>query len=843
MPGIAPSTDPDVPGPTGGSGGLDQRDLQSRAGALTLEQKVRLLTGADFCSLHAEPAAGLRRIVVSDGPAGVRGERWDERDSSANTPSPTALAASWDEALVAEIGGLLAFEARRKGVDVLLAPTLNLQRTPYGGRHFECFSEDPLLAAQIGVAFVRGVQSGGVAACAKHFIANDSETQRMTLDVRLDERTLRELYLPPFEAAVKQASVWTVMASHNRVNGQSMTESNLLRELLRGELGFEGLVMSDWEATRSTEASARAALDLVMPGPGGPWGAALLAAVRSGAVDEAAIDEKVLRLLGLAARIGALEGASAAPARAYDGGEIAALLRRGAAAGFVLVSNRDGLLPLDPAPLRRLAVIGANAASARTLGGGSATVFPPYTVSPLQGLRAALSPGVAVGHSPGPLTSARIPVARSPWLRTPDGKDGVEVRFVGHDGRILDSEHRQGCAFNWSRAEIDHDGTLERIVVRTVVRATQDGTYTVGASGIGHYRLSIGGQPAFDGRLEPTPGADLIEGLIVPPQTAHPVKLRSGQETDVVLVHEVGAAPGELGASFVRFQLNLLDPHGDDEQELARAAALAREVDVAVVVVGTTEEVESEGFDRASLALPGRQDELVARVAAANPNTIVVVNAGAPVLLPWADEVAAVLLAWFPGQEFGNALADVLLGAVEPGGRLPNTWPAAAVGLPSTLPVQGVLEYDERLRVGYRGSGQDIRVVRYPFGHGLGYSRWSYVSLEAPREAHGGEQVGVSVRLRNVGARRSREVVQLYARRPDSALERPIRWLVAFAGVYADPGEEVTVNLTLPSRAFAHWDVAARRWAVEPGRFELCAGTSSVALPLRVELELDRGPA
>ena len=289
---------------------VDERELAARVAGLSLEQKVRLLTGADFWSLHAEPAAGLRRLVVSDGPAGVRGERWDERETSANVPSPTALAATWDERLVEQIGRLLAFEARRKGVDVLLAPTVNLHRTPYGGRHFECFSEDPLLTARIGVAYVRGVQSGGVGATVKHVVANDSETQRTTLDARIDERALRELYLAPFEAIVREAGVWSAMAAYNGVNGDPMTESPLLRDVLHGEWGFDGVVMSDWFATRSTQASAGAALDLVMPGPDGPWGSALVAAVRGGEVDEATIDDKVVRILRLAARVGALEGSS-----------------------------------------------------------------------------------------------------------------------------------------------------------------------------------------------------------------------------------------------------------------------------------------------------------------------------------------------------------------------------------------------------------------------------------------------------------------------------------------------------------------------------------------------------
>src|SRR3954452_11028680 len=313
--------------------------LHERLSALSLEQKVLLLTGADFWSLYAEPAIGLRRVVMSDGPAGVRGELWDERDPSANVPSPTALAATWDAELIERLGRLLAFECRRKGVDVLLAPTVNLHRTPFGGRHFECFSEDPWLTAVIGTAYVRGLQSEGVAATVKHFVANDSETERFTLDAQVGERALRELYLAPFEA-ILAASPLAVMAAYNQVNGVTMTESPLLRDVLKDEWGWDGLVMSDWGAARSTEGAGNAALDLAMPGPSGPFGSALIAAVREGRVSEAAVDDKVLRLLRLAARVGALEGVEAPrAATAWSEDEVAAELRGCAAASFVLARN------------------------------------------------------------------------------------------------------------------------------------------------------------------------------------------------------------------------------------------------------------------------------------------------------------------------------------------------------------------------------------------------------------------------------------------------------------------------------------------------------------------------
>jgi beta-glucosidase len=813
---------------------LDRGDLAARTATLSLEQKVRLLTGADFWSLHPEPAVGLRRLVVSDGPAGVRGERWDERDTSANVPSPTALAASWDEALVEELGRLLAFECRRKGVDVLLAPTVNLHRTPYGGRHFECFSEDPLLTARIGVAYVRGLQRAGVGATVKHFVANDSETQRMTLDARVGERALRELYLAPFDAIVHEGGVWAVMAAYNGVNGQPMTESPLLRDILHDEWGFDGVVMSDWFATRTTAPSAGAALDLVMPGPAGPWGDALIAAVRAGEVDEATIDDKVVRILRLASRVGALDGSPADAAPEFGDAEVAAALRRAAAAGFVLARNEGAVLPLDRSALARVTVVGPNAAAARTLGGGSATVFPPYTVSPLDGLRAALGDAVEIEHGIGVTPSSRIPVAGPPWMHAPGGEPGVEVRFVAGDGTLLASEQRPGCAFTWM-GSFGHGLAIRdvaRVEVHTVVHAIDAGTYEVAGSGVGRYELSVGGEPVFDGELVLPPGADIVEGIMIPPQATHSVALGAGERVDVMLAHGVGSMTTDVGDLGVTFQLNLLPPHGRDDEEIERAVAMAGDADVAVVVVGTTAEVESEGFDRANLALPGRQDELVRRVAAANRNTVVVVNAGAPVLLPWAGEVAAILLAWFPGQEFGNALADVLLGLAEPGGRLPTSWPGSEDGLPSTQPADGTLTYDEGLFTGYRGYDRDGRMPHYPFGHGLGYTTWDYTSIDAP---DGGS---VTVRLRNTGPRRGREVVQVYASRDGGDVERPVRWLVGFATVDAEAGEDVTATVTVPPRAFEHWDVEAGRWAVEPGTFRLAAGPSSAAQPVSTEITI-----
>jgi beta-glucosidase len=824
---------------------MDEADLRSRVARLSLEQKVRLLTGADFWALYPEPEAGLRRVVLSDGPAGVRGETWDERDTSANVPSATALAATWDCDRVEAIGRLLAAEARRKGVDVLLAPTVNLHRTPFGGRHFECFSEDPLLTARIGVAYVRGLQTCGVGATVKHFIGNDSETERMTVDVRIDERTLRELYLAPFEAILRstevgQAGAWSVMASYNGVNGATMTESPLLRGILHDEWGYDGLVVSDWTAARSTEPAARAALDLAMPGPAsrfGRWGDALTEAVRAGQVDEALIDDKVLRILRLAARVGGLDDAVPVSPAPVD---IPRELRATGAASFVLARNEGSLLPLGRPGLGRVAIIGPNAEVARTLGGGSATVFPPYTVSPLDGLRAA---GLDVAFAPGALGHLRTSAARAPWLLRPDGSGpGAEVRFFSSSGEFVGSEQRDAAVFRWMNGfgSAGASEEIARLEISCVIRATEAGVYQLGVSGLGQFRLLADETEVFDETLAMREGADPGEILMAPPQRLAPLELAAGQSVAVRIEHDVLSSPMAGFGTFV--QINLEVPHGTDDEEMEAAVALAAGSDVAVVVVGTTAEVESEGFDRPSLALPGRQDELVRRVAAANPRTVAVVNSGAPVLLPWADEVAAVLLTWFGGQEYGHALADVLLGDAEPGGRLPTTWPASQDGLPSTQPVDGVLSYTEGLFIGYRGYDRDGREPLFPFGHGQGYTTWSYDSITvdcAPEnlaEPPGAAGVAVCVEVRNTGSRPGREIVQVYASRPDSAVERPAKWLAGFAAVDAGPGETVNVGILLPERAFQHW--ADGGWTLEAGTFTLAAGSSSASLPLTASVTL-----
>ncbi len=805
-------------------GALEER-IDRAVADLDLAAKVRLLTGASMWRTHAEPAVGLGALVMSDGPVGVRGESWDERDPSVTAPSPTALGATWDPDLVREVAAVLAAECRRKGVDVLLAPTINLHRSPLGGRHFEAYSEDPVLTGVLGTAFVRGVQDAGVAATAKHYVANDSETERFTLDARLDERTLHELYLAPFEHLVREGGAWVVMSAYSGVNGSPMTCSPLLAEPLKGSWGFDGLVVSDWTAVRTTEESARAAQDLVMPGPDAVWGDRLVAAVEAGRVPEEAVDDKVRRLLRLAARVGRWGGAVPdrpvpdRPAPPPD--RAAAVLRRAAAAGAVLLRNEGGALPL-PA-VRRLAVLGPGAAEARVLGGGSAEVNPHYVVSPLEGLRAALGPDVDVVHAAGVAGRGPAALVAGDVVEPDAGGPGLRVRFLDAQGRVVDSQRRLSGRLVWAPDEVPPHATTIEVAAR--LRADVAGTWRVGVAGTGRYAMAVGGRTVYDGVLAVETDDEPATAL-APPWWTVPVEFARGERVDLLVRHEVGTAA--YGASVT---LGAVRPARDDAEELAAAVAAAAAADAAVVVVGTTGEIESEGFDRASLALPAGQDELVSAVARANPRTVVVVNSGGPVAMPWFSDVPAVLLSWFPGQEGGNAIADVLLGRVEPGGRLPTTWAVHEADVPvlDTRPAAGRLEYAEGLHVGYRAWLRSGRAPAGWFGAGLGYTTWEFLGAALPAALGPDEPLRVRVALRNTGSRPGGEVVQVYLSRPGSAVERPARWLAGFARVEADPGADVEVDVVVPHRAVEHWDGG---WRTEPGPVAVHVGRSAVDTPL-----------
>ena len=817
----------------------DESSLVSR---LTLEQKVRLLTGADSWTLHSMSAIGLRPMVLSDGPAGVRGVRFDAGNPSTSLPCPVALAATWDERLIHDIALALGHEARSKGVDVLLGPTVNIVRTPLSGRGFECFSEDPLLTSRMAVAFVRGVQEAGVGATAKHYVANDSETDRRSYDARISQTVLRELYLPPFEACVVEADVAMVMAAYNSVNGATMTANQtLLRGLLKAEWEFPGVVVSDWSATRTTVPSALAGLDLVMPGPRGPWGDLLLSAVRAGSVPESEIDDKVSRLIQLARRTGALNGfvdghtpppLAAGPPALID----PELLREVTARSFVLLTNRRGLLPLRSGSVEKLALIGPNAIDPQTQGGGSVRVLSVAGPGLADALRDSLDTLVSVDQ--GCLTSATIAVPVDGTLHDPvSGETGIRLEIRAADGTVVHDARFPTSVVTW------WDGLPEavhlpgaQVVMRARYRAGVSGTHVLGAAGVGVLRVFVDGSLVAEATtLTPR---DSVEALSRPPEVRVPVQLEAGREVEIRVEHRPNSRGHQAGFSTMRLGVM---PLLEDDSLIDEAVMAAAAADVAVVVVGSADGTESEGYDRDTMVLSGRQDELVRRVAAANTNTVVVVNSGMPVLMPWADEVAAIIQVWFPGQAFGEALADSLRGAVEPGGRLPVSVPRAEADSPvlRAHPEAGELNYNEGLLVGYRGYDRSGTEPLFCFGHGLGYTDWGYESIVAAAESIGpGQDLDLVVTVRNSGKRAGRDVVQVYLEGQDDDPSRPLRVLAAFTSVGAEPGEQVEARLRVPARLFARFDEVQRDWVWHPRTYKVHAGRSSRDLRLSTQVVL-----
>ena len=825
-------------------------DVEALLGALTLEEKAALTAGGDLFSTSPVERLGIPRVNVTDGPNGARGQAYPGIGGDASTciPCGSALGATWDPELVQRLGALVGAECLDRGCRGLLAPTVNLHRSPLAGRNFECFSEDPLLSGRLAAAYIRGVQSQGVFATVKHFVGNEAEYERNSISSVIDDRTLRELYLVPFELAVREGGVLAIMTAYNRLNGRWLTEqAGYLMEILRGEWGFEGFVMTDWFAVADSATSLASGLDLEMPGPGRALGTGIAALVRDGTVREADLDAAVRRLLGGFARSGALN----APTPAAEPNELQPgdreLIRRAAAEATVLLRN-DGVLPLDAGTLRRVAVVGDHARTPRIQGGGSARVVERPVTSPVAALSSALGPGVDVVFARGcEVDRSATPLGRS-VLQAPDGFD-VEV-FEGLD---LSGDVVHHASLNELRLLVFNAGVQGyppedwSMRVRGTVVPAESGLFEVALAQSGRARLLVDGKLVLDGFENPPPpgGSDFFG--FASQELVGTIELVAGSPVEVVVEY----ARLEAMLAGVRVGFRTVDVDGLLENAVQAAAG----ADVAVVFVGTTHEWETEGRDRTTLQLPGRQDDLVRRVAAANPRTVVVVNAGAPVDLSWAGDVGAVLQCWFGGEEMAPAVADILAGTTEPGGRLPTTLPLRLEHSPShdNFPGEnGELRYGEGLFMGYRGFEHRCLQPRYAFGHGLGYTRFELgqPTLSADTFTPGGD-LTVSVEVRNAGSRAGSEVVQCYVAPAASRLPRPPKELKAFARVQLEPGQSTVVELHLDDRSFAYWDpgqqdwdaVAARftqispqlvsqdrrtaGWQVDPGDYDIFVGRSS----------------
>ncbi|WP_421846708.1 glycoside hydrolase family 3 C-terminal domain-containing protein [Novosphingobium sp.] len=750
---------------------------------LTLDQAALLTAGAAMWATPAVPDAGIPSFTMSDGPMGIASGKVDERDIARLSPCATALGASWDVDLARRVGTLVGQEAVGRGIDIVLAPNINLARSPLAGRAFEYFSEDPLLAGVLGAAWIGGLQSTGTGSCAKHLVCNDSETARDTMNVQVDERTLREVYLLPFEFAAS-AGCAGMLAAYNRVNGHYCAEQHhVLTQVVKGEWGYPGVIMSDWFGTHSTAPTLAAGLDLEMPGPARFLGTKAAAAVAEGALAEARVQDAAMRVANAALRV---TGTKTQPLAETA---ITALLEEAAAAGMVLLKNEGALLPLDPARIGTLAVIGPNAAAPCFQGGTFAKIsVRPDLASPIDAIRARFAPHCKVLFEPGVDPAPRLPLM--PVTPAHDSGDGCArgmtlEYFASPDcsGQPLTRETRDTNSLVWFAGMHDQ----APFAVGGSIRAS--GRFTAEKAGIHRFHLGATGvsRMLVDGRAVLTttecPPGDTMGVLKAGDSESAPVDLAAGQTVDVVAEFTF------TGARVHGLWYGIRAP-GSGEELLAAAVAAARAADAVVLIVGETSDSSVESKDRADTHLAAGQLELIARVTAANPRVAVITNVGHAYDALWEDKAAAHLATWYPGEGFAAALAGVLAGDSEPGGRMPVTIARAEADYPAfTLQpdADGSLPYSDRTRIGYRG----IASARHTLGAGQGYARFAWTAAEATPG-------GVAVTVTNLSDRPGAEVVQVYRDSPETTL-------IGLAKVHLAPGEAQRVQVTLPRRRFMVW--------------------------------------
>jgi beta-glucosidase len=737
---------------------------------------------------------------------------------------------------VREIGELLGREVVAKGARVHLAPTINLHRTPIGGRNFECMSEDPYLTAITAREYVLGVQSQGVASCIKHFVGNDTEFERMTIDSQIDERTLREMYLLPFEHAVRDAQVMSIMTSYNRVNGPYAADSTwLLRDVLRGEWNFDGMVVSDWFGLHSTVEGVVAGLDLEMPGPTLHRGDALVAAVERGEVSADLVRDCARNILNLMERTGGTDVPPGPEISRTDADDMATL-RRASSSAMVLLRNESiadaPVLPLDVRGVTSIAVLGPNASRGMVQGGGSAHVTPTRASHPLDAITERLGSSVRIEHSAGCNINKKLPEIDARLLQNVSldyYRDPAEL----DDAKSVPAESGTTGVFRliWAGDPLNRREPNFAFGARLAAQLTPDqtGEWVFSIESVAPVRVIIDGVIVLDNADVPAGGSFFGMGK---PETLVTINLEAGRTYSFVI--ELRHTP--TGAGLSGLTIGAMGPQLENMME--EAISIAATCDVSIVVVGTNDDWESEGWDRDTIALPGEQDALVAEIAKVSKRTIVVVNAGSPVSMPWLDDVEAVIYVWFPGQEFGDALVDLLVGDVEPSGRLPVTLPRRLEDTPAFEHHpgrNGVAKYLEGRLIGYRWYDTVGREPMFPFGFGLGYADVKII------DASKSGTHGVDVAIRNESTRAGVQVVQVYAHRKDRdglPSDEPDQKLVGYARVKVAAKGTTMLHIDIDPDAYRMWDPEISAWAQWAGNVELRVGTSSRHIAHRIAITL-----
>ncbi|KAH7139922.1 glycoside hydrolase superfamily [Dactylonectria estremocensis] len=822
--------------------------------SLTLDEKVKLLAGAAIFETAAIPEKGIPSVKFTDGPNGTRGPAMDGNTAAACFPAACSVAATFDVVIARNVGHALGEEAVGKGASCLLAPTVCIHRHPLGGRNFESYSEDPFLSGRLGAQMIRGVQSHGVAATIKHFVANEQETARFTVNEKISQRALREIYLRPFEIAIKESSPWAVMTAYNHVNGTHCDANDwLLKDVLRGQWGWQGLVMSDWGGTNTVAEGLRAGLDLEMPGPPRARKMAhVSAALDRGTLTVSEIDDRVRTLLRFLDQVGAFAKIPEPLPQAVDRPEHRALIRDAGARGIVLLKNEGGLLPITPSSVagKTIALIGF-AKDCLAHGGGSAAVNAHYKITPWEGLKAALGNEIQLVYAKG-TTRERLlsPITKGGpcgEVTGLDGQPGFSRVFYDKDGVSEVSTLHGHSTSSYSPIGTQESlwKTLE-IIGNFIPQET--GNHYLAFSGVGPTQLYIdnelisnqsGNCPdpmgAFFGAASEDEFTMYLEG-----GRPYRLKIRSSPPVNVGLEILEGRTGMRLGFSL----------QSEHEADLVgEAAALAAQADLAIVFTGHDSQWETEGLDQHGFHLPrnGSQDAMVQAVVAANKKTVVVNSTGVAIAMPWLDQVPAILQAWFPGQESGNAISDVLTGVINPEGRLPVSFPryledAPAFGNFPGAVIDGRLEvqYAEGVFIGYRHYdrvGQDK--VNFAFGHGLSYTTFSYSEMRV--EPTDDDAYDISLEVSNTGGLGGATVVQMYVGRGEMAKpEDPKKVLAGFQKVYLSAGARKAVHLKIQRRDFAFFNEVSQRWLVEDGVYQFILGQSAANILQSVPVSVPR---
>ena len=800
---------------------------------LTLIEKISLLSGFNSWYTNKIEEKNVPSIKMSDGPNGVRGDS-NSGKSSACFPCAISIGSTWDLKLINDIGIALGEEAQAKDVDVLLGPTINIHRHPLGGRHFESFSEDPFLTGKIATNYVQGVQSKNVAACLKHFVGNDTEYERHSISSNIDEQTLREVYLLPFEMAIKEGNAKVVMSAYNKLNNiYCSSHQELLISILKQEWGFDGYVVSDWGAALETIENANGGLDLEMPGPSNVWGKALIEAVEAKKVSEKLIDDKVRRILSVAEFSNRFQNPKIKDEEAIDQPAHRSMLRKAAADGMVVLKN-EGLLPLKK-NIKKLAVIGPNAKEAQIIGGGSASLRPHYQIHPLEAVRERLGHETEILYSKGCHTHKYLPRINEKLM---GDKDGFLVEYFDgnqfNENLILE-ERLIGSKF-WVFEGFAKDVISKKertnISVKFSCEYSPDisGSHEFEIFGIGQCRLLIDGNELIDNWTSTDPGEAFFTF-----GSAAKRGVANFQKGEIYKIEVQYYFEGNFPAVYIGCKAP------DEVDIFQEAIEKASNADEVLLIVGTNSDWETEGNDRADFNLPANQNELIEAILDANQNTVILINTGSPVNMPWVKKANAIVQTWFAGQEFGNALVDILSGKVNPSGKLPTTFPAKLEDTPAYKIYPGndlQMNYDEKLLVGYRWYERNSIKPLFCFGHGLSFTNFNYHNLEVTIDDN--FLVSCTFEVQNIGDISGLETAQCYVGFASPLPQEPIKTLQGFVKDEIAANELKKLEIVLGPRNFSYWSVDTNTWQIKGGTYKIFIGSSSENIHLEASISLEQ---